>query len=239
MRTDLYVGKDYKTLYQQLIAGFYDALVLSDPDGHILDVNPRVTEYFIYDSQELSDQPISVLIPGVTPTVLERLQEGLTEDRRLMLNAQCRRKDDTEFAAEISISTIDLDTKGNIVFSIRNIDRRKKQWQFLRSKANAFDIAQSAVFCCDTQRVFRAVNQAFLDMFGFSDRDEVIGRVFEKVLSDEPLPELLQKALEGVQQTHRLVAESQNGMIQLEFQLNPDRQEKGKIVGVVGSIAQL
>ena len=239
MRADLYIGKDYKTLYHQLITGLYDAVILTDPEGHILDVNPRTVEHFEYDPAELCDLPISSLISGVTSTVLDRIKKGFDESRRMLLNATCRRKDGSEFLGEIAISEIDLDTKGNIVFSVRNIDRRKKQWQLLRSKSNAFEVSQCASFCCDAQGEFRSVNRAFLEMFALAEKEDVIGKPFRKVIADEPLPELFQLALAGESQTYRLSAESQDGQVMLEFRLEPDVQEKGRIVGVVGSIAQL
>lgn len=239
MRTDLYIGKDYKTLYQQLISGLYDALILTDPDGHILDISPRAVEFFGYNPKGLYDLPISTVIPGATPSVIQRIKRGFDESRRMLLSAVCKRKDGSEFPGEIAVSQIDLDTKGNIIFSIRNIERRKKQWQLLRSKANAFDVSQCACFCCDAESNFRTVNQAFLDLLGFSEKEEIIGKSFRKIIPDDPLPELLEKALAGESQTYRLSAESQDGSIMLEFRLEPDTQEKGRIIGVVGSIAQL
>lgn len=239
MRADLYIGKDYKTLYHQLIAGFYDALILTDPDGHIMDISPRAIEFFGYRPEKLLDLPISTLIPGVTPSVVDRIKSGFDESRRMLLTALCKRKDESEFPGEIAVSPIDLDTKGNIIFSIRNIERRKKQWRQMRSKSNAFEVSQCACFCCDEQGEFRSVNQAFLEMFGLTEKEDVIGKSFRKIIADDPLPELFEQALAGESQTYRLSAESQDGMIMLEFKMKPDVQEKGRIVGVVGSIAQI
>lgn len=240
MQTDLYVGKDYKTLYFQLMSGFYDALVLTDPNGHVLDVNPRAVEYFQYDPTDLCDQPISTLIPGVTMAVLKRIKTALDEARHILLNAQCLRKDKTEFAGEVSISQIDLDTQGDIIFTIRNIDRRKRQWQMLRSKSAAFEASLAACFCCDASGSFKAVNKAFLEMFNIPSSEEILGESFESIISDEPLPALFQQVLaDGKPCTHRLAAESDDGELLLEFKLEPDIQSKNQIVGVIGSIAQV
>ena len=42
----LFVPKDRKSLFRQFLAGMYDAVVITDPNGHILEINPRAEEYF-------------------------------------------------------------------------------------------------------------------------------------------------------------------------------------------------
>ena len=73
-----------------------------------------------------------------------RIRKGLDESRHIMLDAKCLRFDGSAFVAEVTISVIDLINSGDLVFTVRNTERRRKQWQSLKSKANAFDNAQSA-----------------------------------------------------------------------------------------------
>ena len=49
----LFVPKDRRSLFRQFLTGMYDAVIIADPNGHILDVNPRAVEHFGRDLDEL------------------------------------------------------------------------------------------------------------------------------------------------------------------------------------------
>ena len=86
----LFVPKDRKSLFRQFLAGMYDAVVITDPSGHILEVNPRAEEHFGFEQDEVLDKPIASLIPGLTAEIVERIRKGLDEDRRVMIDANGR-----------------------------------------------------------------------------------------------------------------------------------------------------
>ena len=54
----LFVPKDRKSLFRQFLAGMYDAVVITDPNGHIIEINPRAGEHFGYSQDEVIDRPI-------------------------------------------------------------------------------------------------------------------------------------------------------------------------------------
>lgn len=232
--------QDHKSLYRQLMAGLYDAMLVTDPNGHLIELNPRATEYFLYKQDEVFDKPVATLIPGVTARLVERIRKGLDDARHIMLDAKCVRSDGTSFAAEVTISVIDLINGSDLVFTVRNTERRRKQWEALRSMANALAIAQSACFVCDDKGVFRAVNRAFLEMFDAASEEEVVGRPFEELMPDEPLPGFFARALTGEQLTCRVgAATASDGVAEVDVQMAPDRQGKDRIVGVVGSVVHV
>jgi PAS domain S-box-containing protein len=238
--TPINARQDHKSLYRQLMSGLYDAMLVTDPNGHLIELNPRATEYFLYKQDEVWDKPVATLIPGVTAHMVERIRKGLDDARHIMLDAKCMRRDGTSFAAEVTISVIDLINAGDLVFTVRNTERRRKQWEALRSTANALANAQSACFVCDDRRVFRAVNRAFLEMFDLGSEEDVLGRLFEELMPDEPLPSFFDRALAGESLAYRIGAATDTAeMAEVEVQMAPDRQGKEKIVGVVGSVLQV
>jgi PAS domain S-box-containing protein len=186
------------------------------------------------------DKPVSVLVPGVSARMVERIRKGLAESRHVMLDARCQRQDGSGFLAEVTISVIDLINAGDLVFTVRNTERRRRQWEALRSKANAFENAQSACFVCDGNRQFRAVNRAFLEMFDLAGEEAVVGRAFEELMPDEPLPTFFERALAGESLSYKVVADTDAGCTEeVEVQMAPDSQGKDKVLGVVGSILQV
>lgn len=230
------ISPDHPSLYRQLIGGLYDALFVTDPNGHLIEWNPRATEYFQYEKEEVLDKPASFLIPGISPKMIARIHRGLNESRHVVLDAQCDRKDGTHFPAEISISIIDLVNVGDLVFVVRNVERRRKQSELMRSKVNALQCAQCACFVCGEDRLLKSANTAFLEMFGLANEDDAVGKPFGAFFPDAPLSEAFGRALAGEKVNCTLSAtDDANATVEIDVQLAPDRQGKNRILGVVGS----
>ena len=236
----LFVPKDRKSLFRQFLAGMYDAVVITDPNGHILEVNPRAEEHFGYTQEEVLDKPISFYIPGLSPEIVQRIRKGLEDDRHMMIDANGLNKDGTKFACEVTVSIIDLMDPGDLVFTVRNVERRRRVREMLRATENAFPISQAALFACDAEGRFTQVNDSFLQMFGLDDEEEAKAHVFGDFMNDDPLPDNFKKALEGEDSTIGIVAESDEGEDddEIEITLAPNRDGR-KIRGVVGSVMKV
>jgi PAS domain S-box-containing protein len=232
--------KDHRSLFRQLLAGMYDAVLITDPNGHLLNLNARAKEFFRYDSDDILDSPVSRFIPGVTPAIVQRIRNGLDQARHMMLDANCLRKDGTVFPAEVTVSLIDLTNIGDLVFTVRSTERRRRQLDAFRTKENVCAIAQSALFACAPDGRFRWANTACLDLFGYESEDDLLKLSFSDLMSDEPLPELFARALDGERSATRITAEEGEAgeKKDIEIQLAPDQHGK-KTVGVVGSIIRV
>ena len=232
--------KDHRSLFRQLLAGMYDAVLITDPNGHLLNLNERAKEYFRYDSDDILDSPIGRFIPGVTPAIVQRIRNGLDQARHMMLDANCLRKDGTVFPAEVTVSLVDLMNIGDLVFTVRSTERRRRQLDAFRTKENVCSIAQSALFACAPDGRFRWANTACLDMFGYEFEDEILKLSFSDLMPDDPLPELFARALDGERSATRITAEEGDAAEKkdIEIQLAPDLHGK-KTVGVVGSIIRV
>ena len=236
----LFVPKDRKSLFRQFLAGMYDAVVITDPNGHIIEVNPRAEEYFGYSQDEVIDKPISFYIPGLSPEIVQRIRRGMENDRHMMIDANGQNKDGSKFACEVTVSIIDLMDPDDLVFTVRNVERRRKIRDVWRAKERAFEIAHAALFACDAEGRFLHVNDTFRDMFGLASEDEARTHVFSDFMGDDPLPENFRKALEGETTTTGIVAETEGGEGdgEIEIILAPNRDGR-KIKGVVGSVIKV
>ncbi len=234
----LFVPKDRKSLFRQFLAGMYDAVVITDPNGHIIEINPRAEEHFGYTQDEVIDRPISFFIPGIAPEIVQRIRRGLEEDRHMMLDANGRNKDGSKFACEVTVSVIDLMDPGDLVFTVRNTERRRRINNMFRAKANAFQVAQCALFACDPEGKVCECNTAFCEMFGFEDENEARTHVFTDFMEDDPLPENFKKALAGEKTVTDIVAESEEDQEEVEVILAPNMHGH-KCQGVVGSVRKV
>lgn len=229
--------QDHRSLFRQFLAGAYDAIIITDPNGHILQINPRAQEYFGYTIDELEDKPVSVLVAGVSSAIVQRIRKGLDESRHMMLDSTCIAKDGGKFAAEVTLSVVDLVNPGDLVFTVRNTERRSGMIRALRGKENAFDLTHTALFVCGRNGAFEQLNQAFLDMFSLTG-EEAMKLSFADVFDDAPLQELFKGALAGSKGNIRLAVENDDGVDTFDIVLGPNTLSR-KICGVVGSVVRV
>ena len=235
----IFVPRDRKSLFRQFLAGMYDAVVITDPNGHILEINPRAVEHFGYELDEVLDKHISFYVPGLVPDVVQRIRKGLEGDRHVMVDANGKHKDGSKIACEIAVSVIDLMDPGDLVFTIRNVERRREIMNAYRAMANAFKISHTGLFGCDPEGNIRDVNDTFCEMFGLADVEDARKHVFTDFMGDAPLPENFKKALAGETTVTGIVAEGDgDDQEELEIILAPNMYGR-KNHGVVGSILKV
>jgi two-component system, LuxR family, sensor kinase FixL len=117
---------------QLLLEALPDALVISDPEGRIVVVNAQVEALFGYGRAEILGQVVEVLIP-------ERYRAAHPEHRRAYqgnprtrpmgaggLALFGRRRDGSEFPAEISLSPLDTEDGPLAITSIRDATERRR-----------------------------------------------------------------------------------------------------------------
>ena len=153
-----------------------------------------------------------------------------------MVNAYGVNKAGAKFACEVTVSVIDLMNPGDLVFTVRNIERRREIMTSYKTRSNAFALSQAALFACDADGRILEVNQAFLDMFDLADEEAAKTKSFSDFMNDDPLPENFRKALAGERTVTGIVAEGDDGSEEeVEVVLAPNLVAR-KVIGVVGSL---
>lgn len=115
--------KGQKALYYQMMNAIYDAVLILDDNGHVVDCNERVPSILGHSREELWDEPVGTLIPGINPQIFAKMKSSLHGNRRVLISARCHRKDGSTFHGEVGAGLIDL-TGENLVLTIRNIEKR-------------------------------------------------------------------------------------------------------------------
>ncbi|MGH9678923.1 MAG: sigma 54-interacting transcriptional regulator, partial [Candidatus Acidiferrales bacterium] len=114
-----------------------DAIIASDPQGRIISVNARVESSFGYKRDELLGQPIEILVPErFRPTHPSRRKEysGAARVRPMGAGLELygRRKDGSEFPADIMLGPVET-AEGRIVLSvIRDLSEKREAEEALR-----------------------------------------------------------------------------------------------------------
>ena len=128
--------KGQKALYYQMMNALYDAVLILDDNGHVVDCNERTTSIFGHSREELWDVAVTTLIPGINPQIFAKMKDGLHGNRRVLINARCHRKDGSTFHGEVGAGLMDL-TGENLVLTVRNIEKRSPVRAIIRSAANS------------------------------------------------------------------------------------------------------
>lgn len=228
---------DQRALYYELMNGLYDAVLLLDDQGHVVDSNSRVVDVLGYSREESWDLPIKKIISGMTPQVFEHLRRSLTENNHVLIDARCLRKNESSFMGEVGVSTLSLTRAGsNIVFAIRNVERRKNAMEELRKGQLAMQVALAPAFVCDTEGFFQIVNQALLDAFGIPDEKQAKSVRFVDLLPDAARFFLRAACGEKIKESIQ-VSLPQGGTAKVDFSLCPV-QNGQDVTAVAGSLLQ-
>jgi PAS domain S-box-containing protein len=113
-----------------------DAIIASDANGRITQVNSRVETLFGYAQTELLGQSIEILIPERFRRTHPRHRNDYMQHARVRpmgvgLELHGRRKDGTEFPVDIMLSPVETE-KGQIVSVIRDLSERRKYEEALK-----------------------------------------------------------------------------------------------------------
>ncbi len=232
---------DHKSLYKELLAGLYDAVIVADPKGHVIDCNARTSEYFLYSTAEMWDFPIEDLMRGINPQILERVRQNVAQNRHVMLDTTCRRKDGTTFSAEVAICRIRLINDGDLVFCVRNVERRRKAQQKLRSEHNAIMNAAAAFTLCAPDGQITFANPSLAETWGFTRLSDVTEQNIRSLWQNPSgIEKALDLALSGDRWTGILPALGRQGRIFSAYAaVAPDRDLRTEIVGVVCSFFEI
>ena len=228
---------DQRALYYELMNGLYDAVLILDDQGHVVDSNTRVVAVLGYTREETWDLPIDKVITGMTSQMFEHLRRNLAENHHILMDARCFRQDGTSFAGEIGVSTLSLTRGSNIVFAIRNVERRKSAMEEMRKGQLALQIALAPSFVCDTDGFFLITNQALLEAFGIPDEKQAKSVRFVDLLPDAARFFLRASCGEKVRETLR-VPTPDGAPVKIELALSPV-QSGPNTTAVAGSILQV
>lgn len=108
----------------QMVEQTPDGIVLVDSSAHIQFLNRAAELLFGYHRSELFDQPIETLVPEAARAAHEGHRSKFLDDPRtrpmgLGIALKARRKDGSEFEAEINLSPIVVPQGSYVVAAIR------------------------------------------------------------------------------------------------------------------------
>jgi PAS domain S-box-containing protein len=171
--------------FRGLLEAAPDAMVIVEASGRIAFVNHMTERLFGYAREELLGEPVEILIP-------ERLRghhpdwragyfvESQTRPMGAGLELYGRRKDGSEFPAEISLSPLETEQGTLVSTAIHDITGRKKAEDKFRG---LLESAPDAIVIVNRHGNIVLVNARTEQLFGYR-RSELLGQPIEKLVPD-------------------------------------------------------
>jgi PAS domain S-box-containing protein len=174
-------------LFATFLEAVPDALIAVDGKGSIILVNTQAEALFGYQREELIGLPVELLVPAsVRDHSAQRIaysREPVSRPMGAGMELAGRRKDGSEFPAEISLASIDLDGQTLVAAAVRDMSERKRSDAKFRSLLEA---APDAIVGVNPDGLIALVNTQAEALFGYL-RNQLIGRPVELLVPQAAL----------------------------------------------------
>ncbi len=171
--------------FRILVEQVADAIIVTDADGLIVQWNLAAERMFGMTVDEACGQPASAVMPQA-PLDARRsaLAQAAEDETRLVepsIQIKARRRDGTEFPAELSLSSWVSSGRRYFVSVVRDVWERVESERILRDAEERyrllFESAPDGIAIVHGQTIETA-NGAFLRLLGVERLDEVVGKRF-------------------------------------------------------------
>ena len=227
--------------YEQLLQSLYDAAIIADLDGKIIDVNPRAEEFLQYTRDELKVLTISEVVSGADASLIGQLQGNLETSRFALIQAYCVRKDRSFFPSEIAVNKLSIQGT-QLCFFLRDITVRKQAEEMLMTEHNAIQNAGNGIAIVDLESRLEYINPSVLEMWGYAEADEVLTYDVRALFLDQGAANNMIAAVMGDEHawTADMVAvRKDSSQFDVQVSASCNRNADGEPIGIVFSFADI
>jgi two-component system cell cycle sensor histidine kinase/response regulator CckA len=166
--------------FRSLLEAAPDAMVGVRADGVIAFANSQAEKLFGYPRDELVGQPVELLVPGHVRSIHPSHRGRYLEDPRprpmgASMELAARRKDGSEFPAEISLSVLETDEGPLVSAAIRDATERRRATEAQNRLASIVQSSHDAIVGKTVDGVVTSWNPGAARLYGFT-AEEAIGR---------------------------------------------------------------
>lgn len=227
--------------YEQLLQSIYDAAVITDLQGHIVDSNIRATEFLLYTKPEFIELTILDIISGSDTSLLNTLCQNLQNEKFALLQAYCLRKDRTYFPAEIAVNLLRFEDQ-RLCFFVRDVSVRRQAEEMLRTEHNAIQNAGNGIAIVNSEAKIEYINPVLARMWGSEGADGVLGSDLRELLADQQGAETMINAVLSDHESWsgELIARRKDGgSLTVQVAAACNRDSDGEVVGMVLSFVDI
>lgn len=171
--------------FRTLIESASDGILVSNTAGRLLEVNAAACQMLGYVREELVQMGVVDMVAvGEMVRILPEMAK-LSEGDVVRSEWLCRRKDGSQFPAEISATVL---PDGRLQCIMRDITQRKLAEDKIREQASLLDKARDAIIVCGPEEEHRILywNRSAERLYGWQS-GEVLGRSQMELLNRDPV----------------------------------------------------
>jgi len=227
--------------FDALFQSVYDAAVLTDLKGTIVDVNVRAEEFLGYTRSELRGMPVFDVISGADVSLIGTLLENLQNERFTVIQAYCLRRDGSLFPSEIAVNMVRLG-KDHLSFFIRDVTVRKQAEEMLITEHNALQNAGNGIAVANLDMRIEYANPVAAAMWEVPRQSELVGMNVAELFGDADMVENMKTAVFKEEKTwvRQISATGRLGKaFNVQVAAACNRNSEGEAVGVVLSFVDI
>lgn len=222
----------------------YDAIVLADLHGKVLNTNTRAVQFFGYTDSEMLGTSMQTLVAGVTESLLDQIRSVVTEKQRyIRIQAFAHHKDNSYSAVEIVVlgngkKTPEAPTP--ICYLIRDTQSRWEAEQNLLSAYHAMDNTDAGIGIAGLDCNFIYSNRALTALLAPDNDERVVGHSMRQWFDQQTvIAPMLEKISKGEPWSgeQRLLRGEKSAWLLISAV--PDLDEDNELTGIVLSIRDL
>lgn len=186
-------------LFQQLFQYAYDATLITDMQGTVLEGNRRAHEFLAGEQGVLDGLNVVQIISGADDELVAKLATSLVSERFARIHAWCHHCNGSYFPAEIAVHRVDVEGQAHLCFFIRDIAWRKEAEERLQTVNTAFRHALTGIAVADLEGRLVYANPAMsalckyapddlpsdIDLVELVEDAPVVRRMLDAVLASE------------------------------------------------------
>ena len=143
------IADESEAYFRYLLESAPDAMIIIDESGKIAVVNVQSESMFGYSRNEILGQPIEMLLPDRIRERHVTHRQAFLQDPKLRpmgegLELVAKRKDNSEFPVEISLSPVSTDGRSFVSSVIRDVTERKRMEDEIVAARNEAERANKA-----------------------------------------------------------------------------------------------
>ncbi|MAM95047.1 PAS domain S-box protein [Parvibaculum sp.] len=179
--------------HQMLVEGVPEAIIVSTPEGEITYFNPASERLLGYSAAEVTGRNIATLVPqqpGRRADPLKWLQRWAAEpehEQSRYLDLIARRKDGTEFPADVRVVEAKLGEERRFLITFRDNTAQRQEHIAFKEKNLLFSrilmVAEDGIISVDAEQKITFFNLKAEQMFGYR-AEEVLGKPLAMLLPE-------------------------------------------------------
>lgn len=189
--------------FRSLFEAAADFIHVVDLDGVIWQTNPASIQQSGYEEIELIGHRIDEFFTPVSQKLFAKIFPNLLSTGTQRLEVEFIRKDGTITIMDFSSSVVH-DEEGQFAYIViiqRDISDRKQTEQSLKQQLATIEAAMDGIAILDENSQYTYLNQAHVEMFGYQDAAELLGKTWQEIYYPEDIASFEQEVFPALANT--------------------------------------